>query len=48
MTERAFVLLPLLDLDPDPVLPDGTHVVDVRLGSDGAGGARPFAPPLRS
>lgn len=44
MTERAFVVLPLLDLDPDPVLPDGRRVVD--LPTPG-GAARPFAPPLR-
>jgi 2-amino-4-hydroxy-6-hydroxymethyldihydropteridine diphosphokinase len=48
MTERAFVLLPLLDLDPDPVLSDGTRVLDVPLGPDAVGGAHPFAPPLRS
>ena len=47
MTDRAFVLLPLLDLDPDPVLSDGTRVLDVPLGPDAAGGARPVAPPLR-
>jgi 2-amino-4-hydroxy-6-hydroxymethyldihydropteridine diphosphokinase len=44
MLERAFVVLPLLELDPDPVLPDGTRVLDVRLGHDGA---RPVAPALR-
>lgn len=48
ITARAFVLLPLLDLDPDPVLSDGTRVLDVPLGPDSAGGARPFAPPLRN
>lgn len=47
MHERAFVLLPLLDIDPDPVLPDGTHLLAVRLGPDAAGGVRPAAPPLR-
>jgi 2-amino-4-hydroxy-6-hydroxymethyldihydropteridine diphosphokinase len=46
MLQRAFVLLPLLELDSDPVLPDGTHVVDVPLGPDAASGARPYAPPL--
>lgn len=46
MHRRAFVLLPLLDLDPNPTLPDGTRLVDVRLGPDAAGGARPYAPPL--
>jgi 2-amino-4-hydroxy-6-hydroxymethyldihydropteridine diphosphokinase len=44
MTERAFVLLPLLDVDPDPVLPDGRRVVDLPSPD---GDARPFAPPLR-
>jgi 2-amino-4-hydroxy-6-hydroxymethyldihydropteridine diphosphokinase len=44
MTERAFVILPLLELDPDPVLPDGTRVLDLPVP---AGDARPFAPPLR-
>jgi 2-amino-4-hydroxy-6-hydroxymethyldihydropteridine diphosphokinase len=45
MTERAFVLLPLLEVGPDVALPDGTRLSDVRLGVDAAG-ARPFAPPL--
>jgi len=27
MTERAFVVLPLLEIDPDPLLPDGMHVL---------------------
>jgi 2-amino-4-hydroxy-6-hydroxymethyldihydropteridine diphosphokinase len=43
MTERAFVVLPLLDLDPAPVLPDGTRVLDLALDPDGA---RPVQPPL--
>jgi 2-amino-4-hydroxy-6-hydroxymethyldihydropteridine diphosphokinase len=47
MHERAFVLMPLLELYPDPVLPDGTRLVDVRLGPDAVGGVRVFAPPLR-
>lgn len=46
MTSRAFVLLPLLELDPEIRSPDGTRLVDIRLGPDAAGGARPFAPPL--
>jgi 2-amino-4-hydroxy-6-hydroxymethyldihydropteridine diphosphokinase len=46
MTSRAFVLLPLLELDPDARMPDGTRLVDVRLGPDASGGARPFAPPF--
>ncbi|MGZ6545855.1 MAG: 2-amino-4-hydroxy-6-hydroxymethyldihydropteridine diphosphokinase [Actinomycetota bacterium] len=46
MHQRAFVLLPLLDLEPNPTLPDGTRLLDVRLGPDAATGARPYAPPL--
>jgi len=42
----SFVLLPLLDLVPDPVLPGGERVAEIRLGADAASGARPFAPPL--
>jgi 2-amino-4-hydroxy-6-hydroxymethyldihydropteridine diphosphokinase len=44
MLERAFVMLPLLELDPDPVLPDGRRAVEVATV---AGEARPFAPPLK-
>ncbi|MDP9329424.1 MAG: 2-amino-4-hydroxy-6-hydroxymethyldihydropteridine diphosphokinase [Actinomycetota bacterium] len=47
MTRRAFVLLPLLELDPDVCSPDGKRLVDVRLGPEAAAGARPFAPPLK-
>jgi 2-amino-4-hydroxy-6-hydroxymethyldihydropteridine diphosphokinase len=43
MTLRAFVLLPLLELDPDPVLPDGTRLKEVRVDT---GGVAPSAPPL--
>jgi 7,8-dihydro-6-hydroxymethylpterin-pyrophosphokinase len=43
MTERSFVVLPLLELDPDPVLADGTRILDLAVDSDGA---RPYAPPL--
>ena len=46
MRERAFVLIPLLDLHPAPVLPDGTELLHVRLTADA--GVRPFAPPLRT
>jgi len=41
--ERAFVVLPLLDLDPDPVLPDGRRLLDLPAPR---GEAAPFAPPL--
>jgi 2-amino-4-hydroxy-6-hydroxymethyldihydropteridine diphosphokinase len=43
MTERAFVVLPLLDVDPDPRLPDGRRVVELPAPD---GEVRPFAPPL--
>lgn len=43
MHERAFVVFPLLELIPDPVLPDDTHLLDVRLPDQPA---RPVLPPL--
>jgi 2-amino-4-hydroxy-6-hydroxymethyldihydropteridine diphosphokinase len=43
MTERAFVVLPLLELDPDPVLPTGVRLRERAVEGD----AHPFAPPLR-
>jgi len=43
--ERAFVLVPLLELEADPVLPGGRRVAEVRLASEGLVGVRPFAPP---
>ena len=46
MAERLFVVLPLLDIVPDPILPDGTRLLAMPTG-DGGDGARPFAPPLR-
>jgi 2-amino-4-hydroxy-6-hydroxymethyldihydropteridine diphosphokinase len=46
MTQRAFVILPLLDLDPDPILPGGVRLLDIRLDGHAGAGARPFAPPL--
>jgi 2-amino-4-hydroxy-6-hydroxymethyldihydropteridine diphosphokinase len=36
LRERAFVILPLLDIDPAPVLPDGTRVLDLAVDPDGA------------
>jgi 7,8-dihydro-6-hydroxymethylpterin-pyrophosphokinase len=44
MHERAFVLVPLLELDPDPVLPGGRAVREIRLPPDDV---RAVAPPLR-
>jgi 2-amino-4-hydroxy-6-hydroxymethyldihydropteridine diphosphokinase len=46
LVERGFVLLPLLELEPDLALPGGLRLVDLPLGPDAVGGARPFAPPL--
>ena len=43
MAERAFVLLPLFELEPDPVLPDGTRLKDVRVDTNGV---IPSASPL--
>lgn len=43
MTERAFVVLPLLELEPDLALPDGRRLRELRLETSGA---QPFAPPL--
>lgn len=47
MHERAFVLVPLGELDPDPMLPGGRTFAAVRLPPDAVLGVRPFAPPLR-
>jgi 2-amino-4-hydroxy-6-hydroxymethyldihydropteridine diphosphokinase len=46
MHERAFVLVPLLELDPDPALPGGRRMASLRLGADALSGVRAFAPPL--
>lgn len=46
MHERAFVLVPLLELEADPPLPGGRRVAELRLGPDVLAGVRPFAPPL--
>jgi len=47
VTSRRFVLVPLLELDPGLVLPDGTSLVDalVALGGDGQE-VRRAGPPL--
>jgi 2-amino-4-hydroxy-6-hydroxymethyldihydropteridine diphosphokinase len=45
MTDRAFVLLPLLDLDPDPRLSGGRRVLDLPSPE---GEARPYAAPLET
>jgi 2-amino-4-hydroxy-6-hydroxymethyldihydropteridine diphosphokinase len=46
MHERAFVLIPLLELDADPHLPGGRSLASLRLGALAMGGVRPHAPPL--
>ena len=43
LAQRAFVLLPLLELVADPVLPDGTRLRDLRVNTDGVA---PSASPL--
>jgi 2-amino-4-hydroxy-6-hydroxymethyldihydropteridine diphosphokinase len=43
MTERAFVVLPLLEIDPEGALPDGRRLLDLAIDPDGA---EPAAPPL--
>ena len=47
MHERAFVLVPLLELEADPPLPGGRRVTSLKLGPGALTAVRPFAPPLR-
>jgi len=46
MHERGFVLVPLLELDPDPLLPGGRTIGSVRLESTGITDVRLYAPAL--
>jgi 2-amino-4-hydroxy-6-hydroxymethyldihydropteridine diphosphokinase len=46
MHERAFVLVPLLELTPDPMLPGGLRVADLRAADDAVSDVRAVAPPL--
>jgi len=46
MHERAFVLVPLLELVADPPLPGGRRVSTLKLGPGALTGVRPYAPPL--
>jgi 2-amino-4-hydroxy-6-hydroxymethyldihydropteridine diphosphokinase len=46
MHERAFVLVPLLELDADPPLPGGRRVAELRLDPRVLSGVRPVEPPL--
>lgn len=48
MHERAFVLVPLLELDADPPLPGGRRISSLRLGPAALTDVRPFAPALVS
>jgi 2-amino-4-hydroxy-6-hydroxymethyldihydropteridine diphosphokinase len=48
MHERAFVMIPLLELDADPMLPGGRKASTLRIGDWTIGGVRPFAPPLEA
>jgi 2-amino-4-hydroxy-6-hydroxymethyldihydropteridine diphosphokinase len=43
LTERAFVVLPLLELDPDPTIPGRGRLLDLPAPD---GDARPYAAPL--
>jgi 2-amino-4-hydroxy-6-hydroxymethyldihydropteridine diphosphokinase len=47
MHERGFVLVPLGELDPDPMLPGGRKLSALPLPPEAVFGVRPFAPPLR-
>jgi len=46
MHERGFVLVPLGELEADPMLPGGRKLAKLRLAPDVVLGVRPFAPPL--
>ena len=46
MHERGFVLVPLGELDDDPMLPGGRTLASLRIPPDAVLGVRPFAPPL--
>jgi 2-amino-4-hydroxy-6-hydroxymethyldihydropteridine diphosphokinase len=46
MHERAFVLVPLLELEADPPLPGGLRVRSLRLPPAALTAVRPAAPPL--
>ena len=46
MHERGFVLIPLGELEADPMLPGGRRLRSLRLPPDAVMGVRAFAPPL--
>jgi 2-amino-4-hydroxy-6-hydroxymethyldihydropteridine diphosphokinase len=47
MHERGFVLLPLAELEADPMLPGGRSLGALRLPPDAVAGVVVSAPPLR-
>jgi 2-amino-4-hydroxy-6-hydroxymethyldihydropteridine diphosphokinase len=47
MHERAFVLVPLLELTADPPLPGGRRIATLRAGTGMLAGVRLVAPPLK-
>ncbi|HZD17911.1 MAG TPA: 2-amino-4-hydroxy-6-hydroxymethyldihydropteridine diphosphokinase [Actinomycetota bacterium] len=48
MHERGFVLVPLGELEPEPMLPGGRRLAELRLAPDAVLGVRPFGPPLEA
>jgi 2-amino-4-hydroxy-6-hydroxymethyldihydropteridine diphosphokinase len=46
VTSRRFVMVPLLELDPELVLPDGTRVADALADLGGGQDVRLIGPPL--
>jgi 2-amino-4-hydroxy-6-hydroxymethyldihydropteridine diphosphokinase len=46
ITERRFVLVPLMELDPGLTLPDGTALADALLALGGGQAVRRVGPPL--
>lgn len=48
MHRRAFVLVPLRELEADPPLPGGRSLAEISLPPADVLGVRPYAPPLRT
>jgi 2-amino-4-hydroxy-6-hydroxymethyldihydropteridine diphosphokinase len=46
MHERSFVLMPLLELEADPLLPGDRKAKGLRFGRSARAAVRPFAPPI--
>ena len=47
VTSRRFVLVPLLELEPELALPDGTRLADALAGLGEGQDVRAAGPPLR-